>query len=85
MATRDHQSVARAQWIGVRNAVARSLLALSSTSDPFAKWAPIGLHRLEVRTALGLDVERSGKIVAWPVTTRRTMDPMLASLSGSWR
>jgi len=58
MATRDLQSVARAQWIGVweryRQVAARSQL---STSDPFAKWAPICLHRIEARTAAGLDVE----------------------------
>ncbi len=58
MATRDNQSVARAQWIGVRKrcrqVAARRQLSMS---DPFAKWAPIGLHRLEARTDVGLDVE----------------------------
>ena len=58
MATRNHQSVARAQRIGVRErcrqVAARRQL---STSDSFAKWAPIGLHRLEARTDVGLDVE----------------------------
>jgi hypothetical protein len=58
MATRDHQSVARAQWVRVRDAATRSLLAVSSALA--IRWQ--NGHRsdsmgLEAMTAVGLEVE----------------------------